>query len=476
MAKRTATNVLNHDNWNVEDDPEDAGSFKRASADVLKTRVYKTARRRNPIGSIAPSTSTTTADESTEKRNVFGGFTGFSKAPVSTTAAFGSIFNNNKTADNQPKVNGISHLNTTTMDDPNKTNNEDKQHDEAYFSRLKGLNSSVASWIKRHVDENPFVNLKPVFQDYERYFDELELKKKSGQLDKTDSKASTTLANDLSIASTSNSSNTQQFSFGIKPTVSSNERNEKTQKDAKSQLSMFGAGAPSSNLTNMFSFGASKPTSSNTTSSSVLSTSTSPKFSFGGSGPQTTSATSTTSMFKPPPSSGATGFSFGGGGVTSTPTAPFTFTSVSSSTSKTATSEETGTTAAGEADEDEPPKVEFTPVDEDGHVYKVRCKVFVKKDKEKTFGDRGVGNMFLKPIPDSEKMQLIVRADTNLGNLLCNFVLSSAIPTKRLGKKDVMLVCIPTPDVAPPPVPILLRVKSPEEADELLATLEKHKK
>lgn len=124
--------------------------------------------------------------------------------------------------------------------------------------------------------------------------------------------------------------------------------------------------------------------------------------------------------------------------------------------------------------EDEPPKVEFTPVVEDGHVYSVRCKVFVKKDG--SFGDRGVGNLYLKPIPDSKKVQLIVRADTNLGNLLCNFILSESIPTKRMGKKDVMLVCLPIPESKPPPVPILLRVKGPEEADELLKALEKHKK
>lgn len=73
-------------------------------------------------------------------------------------------------------------------------------------------------------------------------------------------------------------------------------------------------------------------------------------------------------------------------------------------------------------------------------------------------------------------LQLIVRADTNLGNLLLNFILSDAVPVKRLGKKDVMLVAVPTPDEKPPPTPLLLRVKSPEEADNLLETLEKNKK
>lgn len=49
MAKRSATSELNHDNWEKEDEPEERGTFKMASEDALKTRLIKTARRRNPI-------------------------------------------------------------------------------------------------------------------------------------------------------------------------------------------------------------------------------------------------------------------------------------------------------------------------------------------------------------------------------------------------------------------------------------------
>lgn len=124
--------------------------------------------------------------------------------------------------------------------------------------------------------------------------------------------------------------------------------------------------------------------------------------------------------------------------------------------------------------EDEPLKVEFTPVVEKDYLYTTRCKMFVKKDKE--FSDRGVGNLYLKSIENSEKVQVILRADTNLGNLLCNFILSDGIPITRFGKKDIMLICLPTPDSKPPPVPVLLRVKSPEEAETLFGTFNKYKK
>lgn len=154
------------------------------------------------------------------------------------------------------------------------------------------------------------------------------------------------------------------------------------------------------------------------------------------------------------------GFSFGGG-------APFSFSNVTQPPSDKKPEENAET-------EDEPPKVEFTQVVEEDNIFSKKCKVFVKK--EGTFADRGVGMLFLKPVSGSEKVQLIVRADTNLGNLLLNFILSEAIPLQRMGKNNVMLVCLPMPDSKPPPVPVLLRVKTSEEADELLKILEKNKK
>lgn len=45
-TKRTATTDLNHDNWNEENEPEDAGTFTKASDEILQKRVIKSARRR----------------------------------------------------------------------------------------------------------------------------------------------------------------------------------------------------------------------------------------------------------------------------------------------------------------------------------------------------------------------------------------------------------------------------------------------
>ena len=45
-AKRSAGSDLNHDNWNEEEEPEEAGTFVQANDDVLKQRVFKKAKRR----------------------------------------------------------------------------------------------------------------------------------------------------------------------------------------------------------------------------------------------------------------------------------------------------------------------------------------------------------------------------------------------------------------------------------------------
>jgi nuclear pore complex protein Nup50 len=47
MAKRTATSELNHENWNEEEAPEEAGTFRKATPDVIQHRVIKSAKRRS---------------------------------------------------------------------------------------------------------------------------------------------------------------------------------------------------------------------------------------------------------------------------------------------------------------------------------------------------------------------------------------------------------------------------------------------
>jgi len=58
-----------------------------------------------------------------------------------------------------------------------------------------------------------------------------------------------------------------------------------------------------------------------------------------------------------------------------------------------------------------------------------------------------------------------------LGNILLNVLISEGIPVERVGKNNVMVICLPNPPIDlkadPQPTTFLIRVKTSEEADEL---------
>ena len=78
--------------------------------------------------------------------------------------------------------------------------------------------------------------------------------------------------------------------------------------------------------------------------------------------------------------------------------------------------------------------------------------------------------MYLKHTEES-KLQVIIRADTSLGNILLNIIMTEDIPVERVGKNNVMLICVPNPPIDPKadpePVTFLIRVKNSEDADEV---------
>lgn len=62
-SKRSATSDINHENWDAEEKPEEAGTFQVASQKDLNNRIIKTARRRNPISSVRVSLVSTSLEK-----------------------------------------------------------------------------------------------------------------------------------------------------------------------------------------------------------------------------------------------------------------------------------------------------------------------------------------------------------------------------------------------------------------------------
>ncbi|XP_051911073.1 nuclear pore complex protein Nup50 [Hippocampus zosterae] len=124
----------------------------------------------------------------------------------------------------------------------------------------------------------------------------------------------------------------------------------------------------------------------------------------------------------------------------------------------------------------EPPRPDVREIKEDDAFYSKKCKLFYRKDDE--YKEKGVGTLHLKRT-EGGKTQMIIRADTNLGNILLNILLSADVKCSRAGKNNVVVMCVPNPpvDAREPgaPVPLLLRVKTADDADQLHRTLEERK-
>jgi nuclear pore complex protein Nup50 len=444
-TKRSAGTELNHDNWNDDEELEDAGIFKKASDDVIQKRVRKVAKRR-VIGA--------SDDNDGKSKNPFNSFGGFSSGTltastpaVNTASAFAFLSNLQSAPAKSPEstTNNINFLTNKNGGTECKSSlNED------YLSKVKSLNQAFYEWIKKHFEENALYDFTPTFKDYEKYMKEFEALKRhqkpaeklASEQTKKDSPAKIAAASNFTFGLPASTVSPQSsITTGINSSVfasavnSSNIFSAASKIDTeKKEVSPLKPSSNSAENKSGFSFGLNASTNA----------SSAPTFSFGLQ--KTSTAVPTFGNFGGTPS-----FSFGN------------VTQVAKSTEGSGNTEE--------EENEEPPKNEFVPVVEDDSLFSKRCKVFVKSGAD--YADRGVGTLFLKKV--DEKVQLIVRADTNLGNILLNIIITDGLPTSRLGKNNVMIVCVPTPESKPPPTSVLVRVKTGEEADELLATIDKYK-
>ncbi|XP_076176839.1 nuclear pore complex protein Nup50 [Ptiloglossa arizonensis] len=519
MAKRSAPVELNPENWHEEQEPEEAGMFTMASGDVLQSRVLVRAKRRlqktefqdktkSTFGTFAGFKTTTStshnlpfsflansnASDASAKTTQT---TTVTKSPASNEASKGNENGANKKESTEMQTSSSTVTNKKSSCDHEEQNIFKKSSD--YFAKLKGLNESVAQWIKTHVDANPFCILTPIFKDYEGYLKEIE-SKHGNETEKTmnaselgqsvqtsDNNEGANTANTPDNTSPFGKANTkslmtnwkpEKFSFG-NINASSNSIFDQLEPTMDSCKSIFNNTEQTAD-TNKFVFG---NIEQKVGTKSVFGSVGSEKNPFL-SKPSTTSdnkseeqetklvSKSTGSSFGPAVNfcfgqsftnaNTPTGFSFGSA-------KPFTF---GAQVAKPQESEGKSENEGKDDEDEEPPKTDFKPVTEEGAIYEQRVKVFIKKDGY--FTSRGVGILFLKPTPNG-KTQLIVRAETSLGNLLLNTLLTESIPTKRLNKNTIMVVCLPKPESLPPLVPVLLRVKTDEDADALIVALNKYK-
>ncbi|XP_073695071.1 nuclear pore complex protein Nup50 [Garra rufa] len=454
MAKRIAEKELTDRNWDQEDEGEEAGTFSIASDDVMKNRAIKKARRRN-LGAEG------------ESGGAFKAFKGFSLTSATGTTSFSGFGNgagfkpmssltNGSVASVPPSFAGFNvptsaktnsgpiMFNSSTPSKPTDsdvTSNGSAPSSKEYNRQLTALNCSVRDWITKHVNDNPLCDLNPIFRDYERHLASIEKKYGSGASDSGAESASfggeqKPLLKSGTTASVSGTSATVTASVtGAAPQLFSFK-----DKDAASADKPAAAAPPGVS----FNFGQKVDSSV----LSALASSGAPSFSFSS-------------------SSSSSGVSVFGTAVSSISPA------VSSSLNAASNSQ---TTDENGEESEEPPVPVVKEIKEKDAFYSKKCKLFYKKDGE--FKEKGVGTLHLKIVAES-KLQLLVRADTNLGNILLNIMVPSSMPCTRTGKNNVMVVCVPNPPVdeknPSTPVPVLIRVKAAEDADELHRILQEKK-
>ncbi|KAL1767517.1 nuclear pore complex protein Nup50 [Sigmodon hispidus] len=458
MAKRIAEKELTDRNWDQEDEAEEVGTFSVASEEVLKNRAIKKAKRRN-VGFESDSGGAFKGFKGLVAPSGGGGFSGFGGGsggkPLEgltngNSTASATPFSSAKAATAEPKatfgsfaVNGPTTLVDKKISSPKcNSNNQLPSSDPAsstactgntYHKQLAGLNCSVRDWIVKHVNTNPLCDLTPIFKDYEKYLATIEKQLENGGSSGSESQTDRATVGMQTPSLFSSTKIPQESSFSFHGSKAE-DTSEKTESPAEKK-SNTAQGAPSAS----FNFG-------KKIESSVLGSISS--------GP-------------------LTGFSFSPGNSSLFSKDAAQSQAASSPFSSKASESQAGGSSSecrgdDEEENDEPPKVVVTEVKEEDAFYSKKCKLFYKKDNE--FKEKGVGTLHLKPTAN-QKTQLLVRADTNLGNILLNVLIPPNMPCTRTGKNNVLIVCVPNPplDEKQPTVPVtmLIRVKTGEDADEL---------
>ncbi|NXL04706.1 NUP50 protein, partial [Mesembrinibis cayennensis] len=460
MAKRIAEKELTDRNWDQEDEAEEVGTFSVASEEVLKNRAIKKAKRRN-VGSESESGGAFKGFKGfiLPSGKGGGGFSGFGNgagikpleglsngsSSVSSTPSFSSLKTTSETQ--SPFGSTVSNGPTTTAftekkaaspkanggSQPSSSGYAQSKvcSSSVYHKQLAALNCSVRDWIVKHVNTNPLCDLTPIFRDYEKYLANIEQQHGSSSDSGSENESNKTPGSQS--VSTFGNSKLQQgstFLFNNNKTEDTSDKKPEAASEKKD---------PSLGATSTVSFNFGKSVDSSVLGSLGSGTLSSFSFSPGNSG-----------LF--------------GKDANQAKAVAAVSTNVLEAQTESGNSDDKG----GEEEEEEPPKVIVNEIKEDDAFYSKKCKLFYKKDNE--FKEKGVGTLHLKPA-GNEKTQLLVRADTNLGNILLNVLIPPKMPCTRTGKNNVLIVCVPNPpiDEKNPAVPVtmLIRVKTSEDADEL---------
>ncbi|KAF5282205.1 hypothetical protein FQR65_LT02902 [Abscondita terminalis] len=132
-VKRRAGSELNHCNWDLEEKQEDAGSFTWASEEILKKRIIKIAKRRNPV--------CTTPSNQNGKR-MFVNFMGFGKPKQNSSPSSSMKVLTNSTNRVHPSTTETNLQVSNTLTQEEKLPSQKQHKDEGVEEVQKQMNET----------------------------------------------------------------------------------------------------------------------------------------------------------------------------------------------------------------------------------------------------------------------------------------------------------------------------------------------
>jgi len=434
MSKRAPGSTLTQDNWDHDDKNEEQGNWTKAKESTLKQRVIMKAKRRGVTSSDSGS------------KGIGSAFGGFGSKMNSTKSTTGFSFDAKKEEKKEEEV---------------KTDKEMKTSDDEVIR----LNKSLLEWCKAHLEKDPVCDFRPVFDDYKKHMDKIDKMYGHKWVDMaTPSEASEEEPKKNGEAEPKKPS----FSFG------KSESSDKKEETSKPSFSFGSSSTEKKDETKpMFSFGKSgeseekKEAPKFSFGSSDSSSKEPPKFSFG-------SKSEEKKEDNGEPAKPAGGFFANLGGSKPASSSGFSFGSSSGSAAFTFAPTATGSSAASSApqtkeDEEYVPPVAETKEFDDAKdaLYQKKSKIFYLKDGN--YKEIGVGLLFVKPL-ENDKASILVRADNTLGNILLNVAIPPSPAPVKQGKNNCLLPVVPNPPIEgiEGAVPLLIRVKTSDDADELI--------
>jgi len=439
MSKRAPGSTLTQDNWDNDDKNEEQGNWTKAKESTLKQRVIMKAKRRGVTSSDSAS------------KGIGSAFGGFGAKMATTKPSTGFSFEA-KTEDKK--------------EEEVKTDKKVKTSDDEVIR----LNKSLLDWCKAHLEKDPVCDFRPVFDDYKKHMDKIdkmyghkwvdmatpseengtskngtsepEVKKPSFSFGKTDEKKEEVAKPSFSFGSTSSEKKDEEKS---KPLFSFGKTESKSEEKKDPPKFSFGGGSEKAKEPPKFSFGSKSDDKKDEKEEPAK-----PAGGFfanlGGSKPA------------------SSGFSFGSSS-SGTSSAAFTFAPTATGSSAASSS----TAPSTKEDEEYVPPVAETKEFDDAKdaLYQKKSKIFYLKDGN--YKEIGVGLLFVKPL-ENDKASILVRADNTLGNILLNVAIPPSPAPVKQGKNNCLLPVVPNPPIegVEGAVPLLIRVKTSDDADELI--------